>query len=246
MAILGIHCPRDVGRIFSQIDVMGEREPLGHQHITLLHLGDDVPIETLAKAIVAVYGVTSKTKPFTVQTNRITAFPPHPEHGTVPIICPIVSQPLHDMHTRLKAALDHAKVDYSRTFPIYQPHVTLSYVKDPLVHADHAADKDIPSIEWGVADIVLWGGEEGDQRFSANFPLTIGKTASAGRDVIYRALVRLVRGHKLAHDANGQCAATCPCHDKDKKFHPATGKVDPMSEEGRKLVEHHLGQYLRP
>ena len=47
MAILGINCPRDVARIFSQIEVAGEREPLGQQHITLLHLGDDVPIEQL-------------------------------------------------------------------------------------------------------------------------------------------------------------------------------------------------------
>jgi 2'-5' RNA ligase len=222
---------------------MGEREPLGQQHITLLYLGDDVPIETLAKAIVAVYSVTSKTKPFTVQTNRVTAFPPHPEHGTVPIICPIVSETLHAFQAKLKAALDHAKVEYSKTFPIYKPHVTLSYVKDPLVFVEHVADMDIPAIEWGVADIVLWGGDESDQRFSANFPLTIGKTASAG-DVIYRALVRLAAHARKGHDANGQCAAACPCHDKN--FHPATGHVDPMSEEGRKLVEHHLGQYLRP
>ena len=211
MAILGIHCPRDVARIFSQIETIGEREPLGHQHITLLHLGDDVPIEQLAKAIVAVFGVTSKTKPFTVQTNRVTAFPPHPEHGTVPIICPIVSPALHDLQARLKSALDNVKVEYSKTFPIYQPHVTLSYVKDPLVHADHTADKDIPPLEWGVADVVLWGGNDGDQRFSANFPLTIGKTAASRSDVIYRALVRVARW-KAGHDENGQCAATCLCH----------------------------------
>lgn len=210
MAILGIHCPRDVARIFSQIEVIGEREPLGHQHITLLHLGDDVPIEQLAKAIVGVFGVTSKTKPFTVQTNRVTAFPPHPEHGTVPIICPIVSPGLHDLQARLKSALDHMKVEYSKTFPIYKPHVTLSYVKDPLVYSDHTADKDIPAIEWGVAEVVLWGGDEGDQRFSASFPLTIGKTASA-HDVLYRAFVRLAR-KKRAHDENGQCSPTCPCH----------------------------------
>jgi 2'-5' RNA ligase len=213
MAVLGIHCPRDVARIFSQIDCMGEREPLWHQHITLLYLGDDVPIETLAKAVVAIYGVTSKTKPFSVATNRVTAFPPHPDHGTVPIICPIVSPPLHEFQARLRSAFDKANVSYSKKFPEYKPHVTLSYVKDPLVFADHAADKDIPPIEWGVADIVLWGGDEGDQRFSANFPLSIGKTASVG-DVVYRAMVRLTRA-KHSHDENGQCLSTCPCHQHD-------------------------------
>ncbi len=220
MAILGIHCPRDVGRIFSQIDVIGEREPLGHQHITILHLGDDVPIEQLAKAIVAVFNVTSRTKPFTVQTNRVSTFPPHPEHGTVPVICPVVSPPLHELHARLKAALDQAGVDYSKTFPVYKPHVTLSYVKDPLVHADGVAEKEIPPIEWGVADIVLWGGDEGDQRFSANFPLTIGKTASV-QDVVYRALVRLAQHQrKQAHDADGNCSPTCPCHKDPEHEHP--------------------------
>jgi hypothetical protein len=39
MAILGIQLPRDVSRIFSQIEVTGEKEPLGHQHITLFYLG---------------------------------------------------------------------------------------------------------------------------------------------------------------------------------------------------------------
>jgi len=190
MAVLGIHCPRDVARIFSQIECIGDKEPLWHQHITLLYLGDDVPIEQLAKAVVAIYGVTSKTKPFSVMADRVTSFPPHPEHGTVPIICPIVSPALHDLQARLRAAFDRMGIEYSRKFPEYKPHVTLSYTKDPLVFADHVADKDIPPIEWGVADIVLWGGEDGDQRFSANFPLTIGKTASAN-DVVYRAFVRI-------------------------------------------------------
>lgn len=232
MAVLGIHCPHDVGRIFSQIEVMGEREPLGHQHITLLYFGDDVPIETLATAIVAVYQVTSRTKPFTVQTNRVTAFPPHPEKGTVPIICPVVSPSLHDLHGRLKAALDRAKVDYSRTFPEYKPHVTLSYVEDPLVYADHTADKDIPSIEWGVADVVLWGGDEGDQRFSANFPLTIGKTASAC-DVVYRALVRLAAWKQGCGANHAPGAHTCPCDHHQQ--------VDPA-----KIIEKYLGSYLKP
>jgi 2'-5' RNA ligase len=220
MAILGIHCPHDVGRLFSQIDIglRGiDREPLGHQHVTLLHLGDDVPIDTLAKAIVATYGVTSKTRPFTVQTNRVTSFPPHPKHGTVPIICPLVSEPLHEMQGRLKGALDGAKIEYSKTFPVFKPHVTLGYAKDPLVFADHAADKDIPSIEWGVADIVLWGGDEGDLRFSANFPLSIGKTAglktASVDDVVYRAFVRLAMHRQRRAHVNGQCLSTCPCHD---------------------------------
>lgn len=235
MAILGIHCPRDGARIFSQIEVMGDREPLGHQHITLLHLGDDVPIETLAKAVVAVYGVTSKTKPFTVQTSRVTSFPPHPDEGTVPIICPIVSDALHAMHGRLKASLDKAGVEYSKKFPEYKPHVTLSYVKDPLVFADHAADKDIPGIEWGVADIVLWGGNEGDQRFSANFPLTIGKTAAVG-DVVYRALVRIA-AWKRGCGQNMHPSAQphqCPC-DHHQTF-----------DEKWKTIEEHLAPYLKP
>ena len=211
MAILGIHLPRDISRIFAQINVKGDKEPLGHQHVTLLYLGDDVPIEQLAKAVVATYNVTSKTKPFTVSTNRISTFPPHPDHGTVPVICPLVSPPLHDLQARLRAAFDTAKVDYSKKFPEYKPHVTLSYLEDPAENANKALEKEIPSIEWGVADIVLWGGDLSDLRFSANFPLSIGKTASRSLDVLYRAFVRMARG-KRAHDADGHCSVTCPCH----------------------------------
>jgi hypothetical protein len=163
---------------------------------------------------VAVYGVTSQTKPFMVGTNKITTFPPHPDHGTVPVICPIISPPLHDLQARLRVALDRAKVDYSKKFPEYKPHVTLSYLEDPAADAAKEAAQDIPPIAWGVADIVLWGGEDSDQRFSANFPLSIGKTASGrGTDVLYRAIVRVAQlGRKHSHDADGHCSVTCPCH----------------------------------
>ena len=71
MAVLGIHCPRDVARIFSQIEVAGEREPLGHQHITLLYLGDDVPIEQLAKAIEPELGPPTDVTTHDASTNGL-------------------------------------------------------------------------------------------------------------------------------------------------------------------------------
>lgn len=224
MAILGVRIPHDISRIFGQIEVpllkKEEREPFEMAHVTLFYLGERVPIDQLAKTVVATYSVTSKAKPFTVMTNRTTAFPPHPEHGTVPIICPITSSDIHELHASLRAALDRAGVAYNKTFKEFRPHVTLGYVSDPLVYADHAADMDIPLIEWGIADIVLWGGEEGDQRFSANFPLSLGKTAS--NHDFYLALVRIAHLMKPAHDENGQCATTCPCHIGHPDNHAST------------------------
>ena len=174
-----------MARLLSALEIPGNKEPTDTFHVTVLYLGDKVPIEQLGKAIIATYSVTSATTPFTVRTNRVTAFEPH-DDGT-PIICPIDSPGLHELREKLTAALDKAGVEYSKKFPIFVPHMTLGYSKDPGVYADHAADQDFPTVEWGAAELVLWGGDEGDDRLVATFPFSLRIEKKA----LYRAFVRL-------------------------------------------------------
>jgi 2'-5' RNA ligase len=170
MAMIGIRVPQDVARLLLSIDVPGEKTQKSHQHITLHMLGDDVPIEQIGKAIVAAYGVAEKTVPFRVAMNSISTFKGG-DNG-VPVICPIFSPELHALHGNLKAAFDKAGVEYSKKWPEFKPHVTLSYSPEPM------KDRPLGPLEWSTYEMVLWGGDTDDQRLSTILPFSLpGKTA---------------------------------------------------------------------
>jgi 2'-5' RNA ligase len=204
MAFLGIKVPNDIGRLLSEIEIPGEKVSRDTMHVTILYVGKETPIEQLVKVILAAYGVTSQTKPFTVETRRVSAFSPNPDDG-VPIIALVESPALHNLKDALCAAFDASGVEYNKKYPVYRPHVTLGYTPDAGVFAEQVAEKDIvPGVEWGVGEMVLWGGDSGDEKLTVTFPFSMQMT----REAVYRAVVRLV----TAHDENGHCQPTCPCH----------------------------------
>jgi 2'-5' RNA ligase len=171
MGMLGLRVPHETARILSEIEVPGEPEPEGHFHITLIYIGDKVPIEVLVRAIVPVYSVSSTTVPFNVSTAEVTSFPANKE-GKTPVICRVESDGIFTFRQRLCDALDIHGVEYDKKFPQYRPHVTLSY-------ADEAVDPTpIPRLSWGAHEAVLWGGDEGDRRLIVAFPLSLGADIS--------------------------------------------------------------------
>lgn len=172
MAFIGLAVPHETSRLFSEIEVDGDKTPIGEFHITMMYLGSEVGIDALAEAIKATFAVTSETKPFTVRTSRVTCFPKN-EDG-VPIICRVDSDALHELRERLVASFDSLGVEFNRKFPIYKPHVTLSYAEDEI------EEFTIPTLEWGAHELVLWGGDEGDRKLIVKFPFSLAnKTATA-------------------------------------------------------------------
>jgi len=186
MAFIGLKVPHETARLLSEVDYGGMGAPTGLDtyHITICYLGSKVPIEQLAEAIPVVFGVTQRTKPFTVGTNRVTTFPAGPD-GT-PIICRVTSDALHNLRDALWAALDDAGVEYNKKFPDFKPHVTLAYSKKEVTLGDYG-EVEFPLVEWGAHELVLWGGDSGDGRLVVTFPFSLEKTAEAKR----RAFVRL-------------------------------------------------------
>jgi len=168
MSFIGIRVPHETARLLHEIDVPGEKEDSAQLHITLLYLGKNIPIKELAKAMVATFEVTDATCPFWVKTTSVSSFPvdegyPHP------IIAPIQSPKLFELHKFLKRALDKSGIEYNKKFKLYRPHVTLSF-------NDAAIKKTkIEPIEWPIQEVVLWGGEDGDNRVFTTFPLEIKK-----------------------------------------------------------------------
>lgn len=190
MAFLGLKCPPETARILSEIDFgkVGEKEPPSSMHITVCYIGKEVPIEKIAAMIPVIFGVVSQTKPFTVSTSRVTTFPPNPDDG-VPIIAPIDSTELHAFRKALCTAFDQARVEYNKKYPDYRPHVTLGYSQDPLVNADNVVDLTVPTIEWGAHELVLWGGDTGDNRLIVTFPISVATSKTS----MHKAFVQLAK-----------------------------------------------------
>lgn len=173
MAFIGIQVPHSTARLFGDIEAPGAKTPSASMHVTILYIGEDIPIEVLASAVKAAFSVTSQTRPFTVRTTRVMSFPANDDQEGHPVIACIESDSLHELHDALAEAFEEAGVDFSKKYPVYKPHVTLAY-------APEAVDEfRIPTIEWGAHEVVLWGGDEGDRKLVVTFPLALTPPASA-------------------------------------------------------------------
>jgi 2'-5' RNA ligase len=165
VAFLGIRVPAEVGRLITGLEVPGDRESPSEYHITLLCFEDNWPISEISQALEATYDVVSKIEPFSVKATQVSHFPKREGHP-VPIIAPIKSEGLQDLHKKLAKSFNSDKIDFKKTFKDYKPHITLAYSEDE--HDDFEID---PPIEFVVNEVVLWGGDTGDDRIFITFPL---------------------------------------------------------------------------
>jgi len=180
MAFIGLVVPHEAARLLNGLDVPGKRESTDKFHVTMFYFGEGLDITTLTKIIEVTYGVTSEAKPFTVRTNRIGAFPKSDDG--VPIICPVESDALHDLRDKIKTVYEVAGVEFSNKFPEFRPHVTLSYAEEGI------GEQRIPTVEWGVHELVLWGGDDGDTILITHFPFALGDLERAAARVARRFL----------------------------------------------------------
>lgn len=184
MSLLSLKVPRDVARLLGQLEVPGEKSAVDAAHITLVYLGKGTPIAEVARAIEPIFEVTSQTRPFTVRTSLVTSFPGGDDG--IPVIARIESPELHAFQGRLVAALKAAGIEYNDKWPEYKPHVTLAYIQDERPAPE---DYDFPAIEWGVAEMAFWGGDDGDDGLAVTFPFSLAKA----REARYKAYVRIAR-----------------------------------------------------
>lgn len=163
MAFIGIAVPKEVGEILEQVAVPGKKEPKDHYHITLLHLGSEIPIENVARAGLAAFVSCAQVSPFSVRVNRIDAFPLGDDG--YPIIARIDSPELHNLRSALTQTFDKVGIEYSKKFPEFKPHVTLSYSDT------HIRTQSMSPIQWMVSHVVVWGGDKGENRMVVKVPL---------------------------------------------------------------------------
>src|SRR5579859_276582 len=166
MSFLGIRITPDVGRLLQNLQVPGDLETPSEYHITLLCFDDDWAISKIAQALEATYDIVSQINPFQVTGKKISHFSPMEKDKPVPIIIPIESKELMGLHKKLAKKFDDQGLEFKKTFKEYKPHITLAYSKDGF--DDFKID---PTIEFTVNELVLWGGDNGDERVFITFPL---------------------------------------------------------------------------
>ena len=164
MAFLGIRVPHETGRLLSQIDVPGEKTSVSEMHITLLHFESEWPVSEIAKSLEATYEVVSSFHPFLATIKKVTSFPKSPD-GKHPIIGRVESDELMKLRKDLAKSFDKGDIDFSKLHKDFKPHVTLAYADEK-----HEDTKFHP-VEFVVSEIVLWGGDHGDDRIFVTFPL---------------------------------------------------------------------------
>jgi len=164
MALIGIKINHEIVRTLKNLDVPGNRTQDDEYHITIACFEDDVTMETILKAIKSAYDIVNNTKPFLISTEEITCFPKR-ENNPCAIIAKVNSEELHKLNNKIKSAFDEDEVEYSKLFKDYKPHITLSY------HDEEIKSSKIEPVEFMVHEIVIFGGNNGDDKFCVTIPL---------------------------------------------------------------------------
>lgn len=166
MALLGIKVPQSIARTLRQIDAPGKKEDSSDFHITLFVFNEDMSVSDVAKSVEAVSNAIKDIDPFKLKLNKVSCFPKR-EDKPVPIIMPIDSEDIQNLHSKLKKSLKKHKVEFNDTFKEYRPHITISYDENEV--EDFKVDKE----EFLVEEIILWSGNEGlnEKELFVTFPL---------------------------------------------------------------------------
>jgi len=180
MAFIGLKVPDDASRLLAGVEVPGERHSASDMHVTILFLGQDLPITEVAKAMCAAFQVTSRTRPFVCGVKDVSSFPRGADG--LPVICPVVSPGLMVLNAALRAEFDRLGLGYSKKYPEYKPHVTLSYDRVPGGPDSYSAPLPGP-LTWTASDMVIWGGNEADEILSVNLPFVLGPIERAARRI---------------------------------------------------------------
>lgn len=180
MALLGIEVPVDICQHLQKVKVPGSRDL--SDHLTMFYFEDKLSPKRIAKICEVLSDTIKDTKPFNCTIKQISSFPAGKDG--VPIKGDVTSKKLVFLREEIAKALDKNKISFSKKFPDFNPHVTLSY------HSGNFDKIKINPITWTVTNLVIWGGSSEERGIDVKIPLG-QKTASSP--------LKLVAGHYLKH-----------------------------------------------
>lgn len=153
--MIALTVPHEVSKLLSKIKVPGDKTPLEEYHITLFSLNDNMKLEDIEKVIEPVYELAKKTEPFKITLKEFTTFE---GNDKIPVICRLDTEEIFKFRESLRKKLDKAGIEYSKKFPEFKPHITLSY------HKEKVKDKSVDKISFEVDSVAIYGGDSGKEK----------------------------------------------------------------------------------
>ncbi len=171
MTMIYIKVPEDICKTLSKISVPGEKLEAEEMHITLFYFEHDLKIKDMIKIFNIMYNITKKNDALNIKLTTISSFKKGADG--VPIIIPIESDDLINFRKEIAKKFDNEAIKYSKKWPEFKPHLTLSYSKKEM--NDKKIDK---PIKFKTTELILIAGEEIDDGVIVSVPFDLNKKTS--------------------------------------------------------------------
>jgi 2'-5' RNA ligase len=151
---IGIRVSKEICDQLQKIDVPGIKEQPDDFHITMIYFGEQTS-EDFVHTTAVLSKFVDLLEPIVIKTEKVVSFG-EGDDG-FPIVCEIESPQLLKIHKKLCDTLDKEGIEYSKKWPVFKPHVCLSYSKESL------SDFKIVPLEWEANSIEMWLGHNGSK-----------------------------------------------------------------------------------
>lgn len=155
MAYISFTVPAEAASDLSRLYTVGDVTSPEDMHVTLAFLSKNTPPSQVLRAIAACHVIASTSAPILMHAALLTSFPSNPDYREgVPVVVRVISDALFSFRARLAAELDKFGVEYSRRFPEYKPHVTLSHGPEKVT------PQKVGPVSWTSNHVMVRGGED--------------------------------------------------------------------------------------
>lgn len=150
--MIGIKAPPEVADKLSEVSVIGKKLSKEELHITMFYFENKLDIKDIFKIVKVIHESIKNAQCVKIKCSEVSTFPKGPDG--VPVIVPIQSEDLLSLRNKIANKFDDSKIKYSKRWPEYNPHLTLSYSSKGM--ENKKLDK---NISWKANEIFFWTGE---------------------------------------------------------------------------------------
>ena len=152
MSMIALKIPSDISEKLSKIKVDGKKELPQEYHITMFYFDGKLKIDDICKITRIMNSVLGRFVPPKISFKEVSFFPKG--NDGFPVIVPILSDDLIEVRKSLVKAFDKEKINYSKKWPEFKPHLTLAYSKK------EPTNQNIGKCSWNATELVLYAGDK--------------------------------------------------------------------------------------
>lgn len=179
MSMIALKIPLDISDKLSKIKVDGKKESPEEYHITMFYFDGKLKIDDVCKITKTMNSVLGRFSPPKISFKEVSYFPKGDDG--FPVVVPILSDDLIEVRKSLAKAFDKEKINYSKKWPEFKPHLTLAYSKK------EPTDQKVDKSSWSATELVLYAGDKQEfSKFESGMFvfMPFGKKASSKFEVI--------------------------------------------------------------